>query len=209
LPLLRTLVPEPVVVDEESREVALDPPRRVWRVVPESAARAAPSWVVGKIVHAALEQWLFPESGGRDFFAWAAAEARGCGLTGEHALRDAVRRAGRMMTRFQATGLYERMAGAARCYREIPYSMIDDAGQLEHGVIDALFREQAGWVLVEFKTDHIEGHEALEAKLDTADYLPQVARYLAAAERALGVRPHPVLCLLNYAGAVRTVTDRW
>jgi hypothetical protein len=64
-------------------------------------------------------------------------------------------------------------------------------------------------VLVEFKTDYVPDAEELENKLATADYVPQVARYLGAAERLLGARPRPVLCLLNYAGAVRLVEDRW
>jgi ATP-dependent helicase/nuclease subunit A len=119
-----------------------------------------------------------------------------------------VRRAERILTRFQGTGLYADMAAAQR-FHEVPYSVFDQEGRLEHGVIDALFREQAGWVLVEFKTDHVRGAEELEQKLDEVDYVPQVARYLAAAERLLGVRPRPVLCLLNYAGTVRLVQDRW
>jgi hypothetical protein len=37
----------------------------------------------------------------------------------------------------------------------------------------------------------------------------QVGRYVAAGERLLGVRPRPVLCLLNYRGTVFLVEDRW
>ncbi|MBN1640235.1 MAG: PD-(D/E)XK nuclease family protein, partial [Anaerolineae bacterium] len=209
LPMLRTFLPEPVVADEARREEARDPPRRVWRVAPSGASPAAPSWVVGQIVHGALAQWLYPGAAERDFDAWAAAEARGCGITDAAELRNAVRRAARILTRFQATPLYRRMDRAPARYHEVPYSGIDADGRLECGAIDALFRDAAGWTLVEFKTDRIAGRAQLEDKLAEADYQPQVARYLAAAARMLGERPRPVLCLLNVAGAVQTVEDRW
>ena len=79
-------------------------------------------------------------------------------------------------------------------------------------MIDALFSngaERRAWTVVEFKTDRIEDEQALEKKLGQADYVEQVARYLDAGERLLGERPQPVLCLLNYAGTVRLVEDRW
>ena len=50
---------------------------------------------------------------------------------------------------------------------------------------------------------------ALEEMLEQEDYVPQVARYLAAAERLLGARPRAALCLLNVGGTVRLVEDRW
>ena len=63
LPLLRELEAERVVADEEAEEEARDPPRRVWRVVPPERRSNAPAWVVGQIVHGALEGWLFPDGG--------------------------------------------------------------------------------------------------------------------------------------------------
>ena len=101
------------------------------------------------------------------------------------------------------------MDGAGARYPEVPYSVIDARGRVEQGAIDALFHDQDGWTLVEFKTDRIAGRVELETRLAEADYVPQVARYLEAAARMLGARPRPVLCLLNLAGAVHTVEDRW
>jgi ATP-dependent exoDNAse (exonuclease V) beta subunit len=166
--------------------------------------------VVGKIVHGALERWLFPSPGDGGFERWATAEARGCGITDKREIRDGVRRAAQNLARFQATALYEQMTAASQCYHEVPYSVIDEQGRLEHGVIDALFRDEEGsWALVEFKTDRIRDQQELEQKLSEKDYVPQVARYVAAAERLLGVRPRPVLCLLNCFRAVHVVEDRW
>jgi ATP-dependent helicase/nuclease subunit A len=209
LPLLHTLGPEPVASDAKARELALDPPRRVWRVAPKERATRAPAWVVGKIVHNALERWLFADWRAQDRATWVEAQAKECGLTEEWRVRDAVRRVEHILTRFQATSLYNRMAAAEQRFHELPYSVLGPQGKLENGVIDALFREGSHWTLVEFKTDDIRGPAQLEKMLQNEDYVPQVAAYLAAAERLLGVRPHPVLCLLNYAGNIHMVEDRW
>ena len=89
--LLRPLCAEPVQVDEEARELARDPPRRVWRVVPPEGRPTAPAWVVGQLVHGALADWLFPGGKGRDYFLWAEAEARGYGITDEGEVTFSVR----------------------------------------------------------------------------------------------------------------------
>jgi ATP-dependent exoDNAse (exonuclease V) beta subunit len=181
-------------------------------VVPDRESAWAPAWVVGQIVHGALEGWLFPDPGppGESrFYRWAEAEARGCGITDQDEVRNALQRAEEILTRFTGTALYARMQAADARLHEVPYSWIDDQGRLEHGVIDALFREGEAWTLVEFKTDRIRGPDRLEETLAAQDYVPQVARYLAAVEGLLGVRARPVLCLLNYGGTVRLVEDRW
>jgi ATP-dependent exoDNAse (exonuclease V) beta subunit len=91
----------------------------------------------------------------------------------------------------------------------VPYSSLVGDGTPESGAIDALYRSDGRWVLVEFKTDRIKDRGELEKTLEKEDYVQQVAHYVAAAERLLGERPRPVLCLLNYAGRVRLVEDRW
>ena len=115
-----------------------------------------------------------------------------------------------MLVRFQATALYAQMDAAAQRLSEVPYSVLDADGRLDVGVIDALWRGKDGpWHLVEFKTDRIKDADEMAAQLQQRDYANQVARYIAAAERLLGERPLPVLCFLNVAGRVRTVTDLW
>jgi ATP-dependent exoDNAse (exonuclease V) beta subunit len=167
---------------------------------------------VGQIVHGALERWRFP---GRDprFAAWAGSEALACGITDAAELRDAVRRAERLLTRFQATALFGQMDASPQCLHEVPYSWrpadgSEDEG-IASGVLDALFQTPDGWTLVEFKTDYVGREEDLEVLLEGKDYRLQMARYLAAAEYLLGVRPRPALCFLNHRGTVRVVDDRW
>ena len=141
----------------------------------------------------------------RRFNDVAEAEAFSCGLTDDDEVRDAVRRAARMLVHFQDSSLYEEMAAAPRRLHEVPYSILDDAGKIDSGVIDALYRTDDGWVLVEFKTDTIRDRAALETVMQSTDYGEQVARYRAGAERLLGTLVRGALCFLNYGGRTRIV----
>jgi len=205
LPLLAPLIPPSATTDDDTEAEHRDPPRRVWRVVPEKSRPTAPAWVVGTLVHGALEQWLFPD--GVVFAQWAEAEARGSGITDSAELRNAVQRAARMLTRFQATELYAEMNDATQRLHEVPYTLVTPDSALERGKLDALFCAEGQWTLVEFKTDHVADPTALTALLDSTDYRAQVTRYLDAAERLLGARPRPALCFLNVGGAVRVVPE--
>ncbi|MHB1319510.1 MAG: hypothetical protein ACYCYF_12905, partial [Anaerolineae bacterium] len=196
-------------VDEATKDVDRDPPRRVWRVVPRTPTARAPAWVVGELVHQSLSAWSFPDDGSGDFYDLSAAEARTLGLTDEARIGDAVRRAVRILTWFQTTDLYEAMASAEQRLSEVPYSILDGDGRIDTGVIDALYLYDGAWSLVEFKTDALKDAADLDTPPHTTEYRDQVARYLFAAERLLGERPRPVLCYLNCGGRVRLVTDRW
>ncbi len=206
-PLLESLSSTSLQTDQDTEEAERDPPRRVWRVVPEKTRPTAPAWVVGQLVHRALEGWLFPDSA--SFVHWAEAEARSCGITDAAEVRDAVRRTTRVLSRFQSTDLYATMETASQRLHEVPYSLIGEDEVVTRGTFDALFRTDGQWTLVEFKTDYVKGQSDLEEILAREDYVAQVARYLDAAARLLGPRPRPVLCFLNYAGAVHLVEHRW
>jgi ATP-dependent exoDNAse (exonuclease V) beta subunit len=130
-------------------------------------------------------------------------------VTDEDEIRDAAVRAARMLRRFQASPLYAEMEAAGRRYHEVPYSLMREGGVVDSGVLDVLYQGPQDWVVVEFKTDDVRSRAALEELLDREDYVPQVARYQEAAERILGLRPRPILCFLNYGGAVELVGDRW
>ncbi|MCU0521531.1 MAG: UvrD-helicase domain-containing protein [Anaerolineae bacterium] len=196
--------------DEATDDTDRDPPRRVWLVVPRTPTAGAPAWVVGELVHLALRDWAFPDGDDTtDFYAWSAAEARTLGLTDEARIGDAVRRAARMLTRFQTTDLYEAMDSATQRLAEVPYSILDGDGRIDTGVIDALYLYEGAWSLVEFKTDALKDADDLDTPPHITDYRDQVARYVFAAGQLLGERPRPVLCYLNCGGRVHLVTDRW
>ncbi|MGC9347547.1 MAG: UvrD-helicase domain-containing protein [Anaerolineae bacterium] len=209
LALLGPVKARQLQIDDAVQEADRDPPRRVWRVVPRTDRAWAPPWVVGQLIHLALDGWIYPDGASADFYTWAASEARSYGVTDEDQVRDAVRRAARVLLRFQASDLYKQMARAERRLHEIPYSLLNADGEVESGIIDALFHDERGWTLVEFKADRIRDRADLERQLRETDYVDQVERYLKASERLLGARPRPVLCFLNYAGHVHLVTDRW
>jgi ATP-dependent exoDNAse (exonuclease V) beta subunit len=67
-----------------------------------------------------------------------------------------------------------------RLRRETPLAFLDARHAIVEGVIDLAFEEEAGWVVVDFKTDH----ELAGVPLDT--YRRQVALYAAGISRATG-----------------------
>ena len=72
---------------------------------------------------------------------------------------------------------------AARRCGAIPVALAEPSGAIVEGVVDAAFETDAGWVVVDFKTDADPG-EALDA------YLGQVRLYARAIATATG-RPPP------------------
>ncbi len=75
--------------------------------------------------------------------------------------------------------LLRRAAAAQECRRETPVLLRLDDGTLVEGVIDAAFRDDDGWTVVDWKTDlGLGGREE--------QYLRQVALYVDAVRRATG-----------------------
>jgi len=154
--------------------------------------------VVGSLVHEALAAWRFL---GEGFDQWAEARAGTYGLTDPRQLRDAVSRVRRLLNRFRAHPLFTEMDQADHRLHEVPYSLVVD-GQVESGVIDALYLREGVWTLVEFKTDEVKNEAGLERLLATEDYVPQVQQYIAAVEQLVGQEPRGLFCLLNCRGKV-------
>ncbi len=77
-------------------------------------------------------------------------------------------------------------ARAGRCRRECPVAIRLADGLLAEGVIDAAFRDDEGWTVVDFKTDVEIG-----ARLE--EYRRQVGLYAAAVTRATGLAARGVL----------------
>jgi len=210
--MLAPLVLPPSEADVGADEEYRDPPRRVWRVVPPPGRDRAPAWVVGQIVHVALAGWLFPDDAAdADLGHEAAArrEALASGLTDDGQVRNAIGRAAGLLRRFRRHPLCTEMSSAVRRLHEVPYSVLDDDGVPQSGVIDALYRTSAGWTLVEFKTDEIRDDAALARSLGRSDYVRQVRRYRLASERLLGAPVAPIICLLNYRRTVRLLRPPW
>ena len=84
---------------------------------------------------------------------------------------------------------------------EVPYSYVVD-GQVESGIIDALYQYAGTWTIVEFKTDRLKNRSELERLLAEEGYSAQAQRYITAVERLLDQQPRFILCMLNYGGTV-------
>lgn len=89
--------------------------------------------------------------------------------------------------------LGQRMAKAATVRREYPFSVIlpgggylpdveTGEGMLVQGVIDCLFQEDQGWVLVDYKTDRLDTEDAFRRR-----YAVQLALYRQAVEQIGGI----------------------
>ncbi len=93
---------------------------------------------------------------------------------------------------FVGTDLFCRMCQSPRVYRELPFTLAMDTQELLgvpseervllQGVIDACFREGDGYVLLDYKTDHVEGDPVLWAER----HRRQVELYSKALEATTG-----------------------
>ena len=79
-----------------------------------------------------------------------------------------------------------------RAHFELPFSW-DWDGVPVHGTIDLAYEAGGAWRVVDFKTDEVRGDLAETA----APYLPQLALYASALERATGQRPEASLLFLR------------
>lgn len=96
------------------------------------------------------------------------------------------------VTAFCQSELGRRMAASSQVRREYPFSVLFSGGEylppveagetiLIQGVIDCLFKEQDGWVLVDYKSDFLA-----EEQLFRDRYTVQLALYKRALEQILG-----------------------
>ena len=125
-------------------------------------------------------------------------------LDGENALSAFHRRA---IERFAASPLFSRMAASGRVEREwsfvCPFPAREltetdsDEPVLLQGVIDACFVEDGGWVLLDYKTDRVEGDPAVYAR----KHEKQVALYARVLERLTGMPVRETYIVLLGANA--------
>lgn len=95
---------------------------------------------------------------------------------------------------FCQSDLGKRMAQASEVRREYPFSVLFSGGTylpdieegeeiLLQGVVDCLFREGNQWILVDYKTDHLDTEDDFRKR-----YAVQLALYKRAVEQISGVR---------------------
>ena len=66
-----------------------------------------------------------------------------------------------------------------------------------------LYKDNAGWHILDFKTDEVREQEGLSAALD--EYRPQIHRYKRAAGKLLGEKVDAYLVMLDALGEVAII----
>ena len=81
--------------------------------------------------------------------------------------------------------IWKRAQAALQCFSELPFetSIKDEAGRptIVRGVIDLIFEEPEGWVIVDYKTDDLGGNDVTEALAFYRGQLQQYSQYWQAA----------------------------
>jgi ATP-dependent helicase/nuclease subunit A len=189
--------------DAKIRTRGIEPPLRVWRVVPRAQRPTGPAWVVGKLVHEAIHRWRFPDA--PDFEAFLYPHALEAGLTDPAEIAGAMHEARRLLARFRANPLWAEMNAASR-WHELPYIATDDSGIADAGIIDVLYRNGDEWTIADFKTDELRADQVAD-RIAEEKYDEQLRRYAAAVAAQLDVHPRTILVFLNVARQMVVVTS--
>jgi len=167
-----------------------------------AAARTAPPAVMaagggggrdfGGLVHRILE-WipLDDQTDAGTAVAMAAALAPAFGLDAEGG-----RRAGEAAQRALGLPVMQRARKAVRLWRELPV-WFPEGEDLVEGVVDLVFEEDGGLVIVDYKTDHITADQALA---QGAHHAPQLQLYGRGLAQAAGMPVRERLVLFTALG---------
>ena len=167
--------------------------------------------VRGSLAHDAIEEWF--RTGQRPRLDELIHRVDS-GL-GEQAVRRVVADVDGMLDIFDSSPLAVTLRdGGTRAYFELPFSW-DWDGVPVHGTIDVAYETGGTWHVLDFKTDDLRGRSLADA---SQAYLPQLALYASALERAVGGSPVPGLMFLrtgdvytpppaDLAAALATVRD--
>jgi ATP-dependent exoDNAse (exonuclease V) beta subunit len=138
----------------------------------------------GSLVHALLADVPLAEHDTALLTSLAAAHGRILGATREEV--DAACLVAKQILGHPVLEDARRAAARGQCYRETPVTLRLDSGQMVEGYVDLAFRDDGGYVVVDFKTD-----QELEGATDR--YERQVSLYADAIARATGVPARAVL----------------
>ncbi len=158
------------------------------------ASTHAPGYLVGKLVHRALADWVELSIPFGELDARLPRYAHRLGIAVPEAVQEAVRRARRMLDNLRRAELYLQIGQAVRRRAELPFTLTTRRGQV-HGAIDLLYQDSDGsWHLLDWKTAWAPPRAAAER---AGEHLEQLAVYASAARQVLGSYPECSLCFLN------------
>jgi ATP-dependent helicase/nuclease subunit A len=184
--LLEPLIPNISLAEEKLRARESDPPQRVWRIVSKAKSPRAPAWLVGRLVHEAIRRWRFDDLD--DFLKPFALES---GLTAEAEIHAAIQESRQLLERLRADKLFTELNAAER-HHEVRYDLPDG-----RGIMDLLYRTEAGWFIIDFKTDEVRSDAEAQSAISQNGYDRQVKRYAEAIENQLKVEAKTRLVFLN------------
>ncbi len=177
-------------VDPEPAELP-----RPWRVTGERLR--PPAEAVGRLVHHAIQRWLFPNQ--PQFAGYLDLAALETGLADPAQRAEAIQIAGQLLERLQRHPLWQEIEHSLERHHEVPYSHLL-ANRLDSGFIDLLYRTQEGWQIVDFKTDSLRG--PAERGVAIERYTAQMQRYARAVQALLRQPMRVRLCFLDDQGKV-------
>lgn len=194
LPIYAPLVKPAAALVEEDEAVE----ERAWRST--GSVTAIPPGVVGHMVHKAIELWLAP--GDPRLGKLLDTSALAAGLASPEQRKAAVSHATELLQRFYESSLWKEIDGAAERFHEVPYSrMVGD--HAETGYIDLLYRTDAGWQVLDFKTDAVR---SLSHRTELVNaYTQQMRRYASVINQFLGQEAQTRMCFLDDNGKVELV----
>jgi len=193
--LLEPLVPNIPITEEKLRARESDPPQRIWRIVSKSKPSRALAWLVGRLVHEAIHRWRFDDL--ENFLKPLALES---GLTTEVEIRATIQESRRMLERLRAHPLFAELDSAREArHHEVRYDLPDPYGR---GIMDLLYRTEAGWFIIDFKTDDVRSDAEAQSTIRKNGYDRQVARYAQAIENQLKVKAKTRLVFLNVKDSI-------
>jgi ATP-dependent exoDNAse (exonuclease V) beta subunit len=171
----------------------------------ELAARTAPAGATtpgagggrdfGTLVHRLLE-WVPWDAEPERLLAMARGLAPSFGLDG-----DVAQRAAQQAHRALGLPVMARARRAPRAFRELPV-VFPEGGELVEGVVDLVFEEDGGWVVVDYKTDGIVEAQALA---QAAHHAPQLQLYGRGLAQASGQPVRERVVLFTATGQAVTV----
>ena len=87
-----------------------------------------------------------------------------------------------IISRFFVSEIGRRMLASPEVHREWDFNLyVAERGMIVQGMIDCAFREEDGWILLDYKTDHIEDETAF-----VEEYRPQLEWYAVALRELTG-----------------------
>jgi ATP-dependent exoDNAse (exonuclease V) beta subunit len=180
-------------VEEVSADEAAE--LRKWRVTGKLST--SPPDVVGRMVHKAIELWLFP--GDPRLLPLLESAALDAGLADKAQRVSAINEVVGLLGRLAAHPLQAEIEAAQERYHELPYTRL--AGDhAETGYIDLVYRTGDLWHIVDFKTDFIDNEDRKNALVE--EYTPQLRRYQQVVEEMLGVNADSRICFLDDKGKI-------